>query len=42
MQPMDYAAAPVRYRDVFSVSEFRVLWLAQVTSVAGDQLAEWH
>jgi predicted MFS family arabinose efflux permease len=36
---MDYTAGPVRYRDVFAVSEFRVLWLAQVTSVAGDQLA---
>jgi predicted MFS family arabinose efflux permease len=36
---MDYAAGPVRYRDVFSVPEFRVLWLAQITSVAGDQLA---
>jgi predicted MFS family arabinose efflux permease len=27
------------YRDVFAVGEFRALWLAQVTSVAGDQLA---
>jgi predicted MFS family arabinose efflux permease len=30
---------PARFRDVFSVGEFRVLWLAQVLSVAGDQLA---
>ncbi|MGE5290534.1 MAG: MFS transporter [Micromonosporaceae bacterium] len=28
-----------RYRDVFAVPEFRVLWLAQLLSVAGDQLA---
>jgi hypothetical protein len=27
------------YRDVFAVAEFRVLWLALVASVAGDQLA---
>jgi MFS family permease len=27
------------YRDVFAVTEFRALWLAQVLSVAGDQLA---
>jgi predicted MFS family arabinose efflux permease len=27
------------FRDVFAVSEFRALWLAQVLSVAGDQLA---
>ena len=27
------------YREVFSVSEFRALWLAQLLSVAGDQLA---
>jgi len=27
------------FRDVFSVGEFRALWLAQVLSVAGDQLA---
>jgi predicted MFS family arabinose efflux permease len=27
------------YREVFAVPEFRVLWLAQLLSVAGDQLA---
>ena len=27
------------FRDVFAVPEFRALWLAQVLSVAGDQLA---
>jgi predicted MFS family arabinose efflux permease len=27
------------YRGLFAIAEFRVLWLAQVTSVAGDQLA---
>jgi MFS family permease len=27
------------YREVFAVSEFRALWLAQLLSVAGDQLA---
>lgn len=34
-------AAPERatFRDVFAVGEFRYLWLAQVLSVAGDQLA---
>jgi MFS family permease len=30
---------PARFRDVFAVREFRYLWLAQVFSVAGDQLA---
>jgi hypothetical protein len=30
---------PVTFRDVFAVGEFRFLWLAQVLSVAGDQLA---
>lgn len=33
---------PVRrasFRDVFGVREFRALWLAQILSVAGDQLA---
>ncbi len=29
----------VTFRDLFAVSEFRVLWTAQVLSVAGDQLA---
>jgi MFS family permease len=34
-------AAPPRatFRDVFGVAEFRALWLAQLQSVAGDQLA---
>ena len=27
------------YRDVFAIAEFRTLWLAQVLSVGGDQLA---
>jgi len=30
---------PVTFRGVFAVREFRSLWLAQVLSVAGDQLA---
>jgi predicted MFS family arabinose efflux permease len=29
----------VSFRDVFAVAEFRALWLAQVLSVLGDQLA---
>jgi MFS family permease len=32
-------APPVVFRDVFAVAEFRALWLAQILSVAGDQLA---
>jgi MFS family permease len=28
-----------RYRDVFAVAEFRALWVAQILSVGGDQLA---
>lgn len=32
-------AARVTFRDVFAVPEFRALWLAQLLSVAGDQLA---
>ncbi len=28
-----------KYRDVFAIPEFRALWAAQLTSVAGDQLA---
>jgi MFS family permease len=32
-------AAAARYRDVFALGEFRALWLAHITSVAGDQLA---
>lgn len=30
---------PARFRDVFAVREFSFLWMAQVFSVAGDQLA---
>jgi len=30
---------PVTFRSVFAVGEFRALWLAQVLSVIGDQLA---
>ncbi|HEY2580068.1 MAG TPA: MFS transporter [Streptosporangiaceae bacterium] len=36
---LDQAAERATYRDVFGVAEFRVLWLAQLLSVAGDQLA---
>jgi MFS family permease len=36
---LGHAAERATFRDVFSVSEFRALWLAQVLSVAGDQLA---
>ena len=32
-------AARSTFRDVFAVAEFRALWLAQLLSVAGDQLA---
>jgi MFS family permease len=32
-------AAKTTFRDVFVVAEFRALWLAQLLSVAGDQLA---
>ena len=35
----EVAAERVAYRDVFAVAEFRALWLAQLLSVAGDQLA---
>lgn len=30
---------PARFREVFAVNEFRMLWLAHVQSVVGDQLA---
>ena len=30
---------PARFREVFAVGEFRILWLAHVQSVVGDQLA---
>jgi MFS family permease len=33
------AASTVTFAEVFGVGEFRALWLAQVLSVAGDQLA---
>ncbi len=36
---MRCAAEQATFRDVFAVSEFRSLWLAQVLSVVGDQLA---
>jgi predicted MFS family arabinose efflux permease len=32
-------AARTTFREVFAVAEFRALWLAQLLSVAGDQLA---
>jgi MFS family permease len=32
-------AAKTTFRDVFAVAEFRALWLAQLLSVVGDQLA---
>ena len=32
-------AARTTFRDVFAVTEFRALWLAQLLSVIGDQLA---
>ncbi|MBV9451962.1 MAG: MFS transporter [Streptosporangiaceae bacterium] len=31
--------ARVTFRDVFAIAEFRALWLAQLLSMAGDQLA---
>lgn len=36
---MDHARDRAKYRDVFAIAEFRALWLAQLLSVAGDQLA---
>lgn len=33
------SAGKATFRDVFAVAEFRALWLAQLLSVAGDQLA---
>src|SRR5207249_4540325 len=32
-------AAKTTFRDVFTVAEFRALWLSQFLSVIGDQLA---
>ncbi|MFD3549779.1 MFS transporter [Streptomyces sp. NPDC058655] len=36
---MSVATAPPRFGQVFAIAEFRMLWLAQLTSVGGDQLA---
>jgi MFS family permease len=36
---VDHVTGRATYRDVFAVGEFRALWLAQLLSVAGDQLA---
>jgi MFS family permease len=36
---LELAAERATYRDVFGISEFRNLWLAQLLSVAGDQFA---
>lgn len=33
------AARPATFREVFAVGEFRILWLAHLQSVLGDQLA---
>jgi MFS family permease len=33
------ASSPATFGEVFAVGEFRALWLAQILSVAGDQLA---
>src|SRR5215471_13511395 len=33
------AASPATFGEVFAIGEFRALWLAQVLSVIGDQLA---
>jgi hypothetical protein len=35
----DQTAAQATFRDVFAVGEFRALWMAQLLSVIGDQLA---
>jgi predicted MFS family arabinose efflux permease len=35
----EQAAKKTTFRDVFAVAEFRALWLAQLLSVVGDQLA---
>jgi MFS family permease len=35
----DPASSRATFGDVFAIAEFRALWLAQVLSVAGDQLA---
>lgn len=36
---IELAVGDAGFRDVFAVAEFRVLWSAQLLSVAGDQLA---
>jgi MFS family permease len=36
---MDGEADRASFRDVFAIPQFRALWLAQILSVAGDQLA---
>jgi MFS family permease len=36
---LDEAAERATFRDVFAAPEFRTLWVAQVASVTGDQLA---
>jgi MFS family permease len=38
-RPSASALPPARFGEVFSVGEFRALWLTQVLSVIGDQLA---
>jgi MFS family permease len=38
--PLAETAQRATYREVFGVAEFRALWLAQLLSVAGDQLAK--
>jgi len=37
--PVPAAEAPATFRDVFAVGEYRVLWLAMVLSLVGDQIA---
>jgi MFS family permease len=36
---MEDVAGQATFRDVFSIGQFRALWLAQILSVAGDRLA---
>ena len=38
-RPGELPAPKTVFRDVFAIAEFRALWLAQILSVAGDQLA---
>jgi MFS family permease len=37
--PAEAAASRVTFGEVFAVAEFRALWVAQVLSISGDQLA---